>query len=254
MTSNVGHPYLVSRSVQWPLGALSFFALGCPTAPPEPLSVLDRDCAPAVEADVEGQIDDLGHEPIVLLGAEVREWHCGDTVALADSRGMFDLALQRADRPVITVEYPEFVPVVVGMAVEDLFRGIEVSMYSRAGEIEFSVEDFGVPYDPEYGGLLVHFFTGMDAAASSVTGGARADIDLEYGTVWGLGPDDEHVESNVVPLDASSAEIWFHTVQPGMAVLDLQWPEGAVCTGPETLPVFADTYTHANVYCEAEAG
>jgi hypothetical protein len=207
------------------------------------------ECSDEPQELVSGQVDDLSHDPIVLEGAEVAEWGCGRPVE-ADGRGEFELPLVRPGTPVITASYPDFVPTIVGVAEVDLPRGIEVSMYTRADELEFSIEDFGVPYDPDYGGFLVHFFTGPDAAASAVTAGARADIDLPYGTVWGLGPDDEHVPTNVVPPQASSAEIWFHTVTPGAATLSFEPPPGAVCTGPAELPVQADTYTHANVYCE----
>ncbi len=198
---------------------------------------------------MDGNVQDLGHEPQPLTGAEIHEYRCDGEPGVADTRGEFSMQLLRPEEPIVTVDQPGYIPVFMGLHEVDLPRGIELPLYDRAGEIEFSIEDFGVPYDPEFGAVLFHFYTEEDTAASELTAGIRAWIDLEANSVWALDTTDEHVEGDVVPEGSSSAEIWYHQVEPGTATLSIEVPSGATCTGPEVLPVRADTYTHANYYC-----
>ncbi len=218
---------------------------------PTPEPTLPPDCESGHGATVTGDVGDLGHHPISTTGAEVLEWPCGEEPVYTGRNESFELDLIRADRPIISVLFDDFIPVIVGIAGEDLDNGIEVALYSRLSEYIFRPEDFGAEYDPAYGALLVHLFTGEDSAASAFSGGASAAIDLPYDSAWILDTTDAHDEGHTVPIGSSSAEIWFFLVEPGMATIEVVPPDGAVCTGPSELPVFADTYTHANFLCAA---
>lgn len=247
MTQNVGRDGVVRLNSG--LLLLTAALIGACKLGVSELEVLCDSCSELPEDVVGGVVQDLGHEPVPTVGAVVEEWGCDNPGTTVDGRGDFTIDLHRAECPTITVELDGFVPGVVGIGPEDLPTGIEVPLYDRAGEIEFSIEDFGVPYDPAYGAVLFHFYTGADTAASELTAGIRASIELEYGTVWALDVTDEHVAGDVVPEGSSSAEIWFHTVTPGFTALTIETPPGTRCTGPEELPVYADTYSHANYYC-----
>ena len=218
-----------------------------PEATPEP----QRPCDDGTPGVVAGNVADLGHDPVLISGAHVYEWQCGEEPARTASNGVFEIHLKRADRPVVELSHYGYVDVVVGISGEDTDSGISIPLYLKADEIVFRHEDFGLPYDPYFGGLLVHLYTEADTAASELTGGAEAKIDLAHHSALALDETDEHVEGNVVPADSRSAEIWFMNVEPGMATIEVTPPPGAECTGPAELPVYSDTYTHANFYCRA---